>query len=113
MADRFLRHLAVLLLAATENPDLSLAKLPLADQTELAQLREWGTRSTSYPRDRTVADIFEEVAREYQGKTAVVAGGERISYAALDSRANTIAAVLRRAGVSEGDHVPLLLPRGL
>ena len=50
MADRFLRHLEVLLLAATENPNSSLAKLPLADQTELAQLREWGTHSTSYPR---------------------------------------------------------------
>ena len=113
MADRFLRHLEVLLLAATENPNLSLAKLPLADETELAQLREWGTHSTSYPRDRSVADIFEEVAREYQGKIAVVAGGDRISYAALDSRANAVAAVLRRAGVSEGDRVPLLLPRGV
>ena len=90
-----------------------LAKLPLADQTELAQLREWGTHSRSYPRDRTVAEIFEEVAREFQGKTAVVAGGDRISYAALNSRANAVAAALRRAGVSEGDRVPLLLPRGV
>ena len=113
MADRFLRHLEVLLLAATENPNSPLAKLPLADQTELAQLREWGTHSRSYPRDRSVPEIFEEVAREFQGKTAVVAGGDRISYAALNSHANAVAAALRRAGVSEGDRVPLLLPRGV
>jgi amino acid adenylation domain-containing protein len=113
MADRFLRHLEVLLLAATENPDSSLAKLPLADQTELARLREWGTHSTSYPRDRTVAEIFEEVAGEYQGKTAVVVGGDKISYGALNSHANKVAAMLRRAGVCEGDRVPLLLPRGV
>jgi len=72
MADRFLRHFEVLLLAATDNPNSPLTKLPLADQTELAQLREWGTHSTPFPRDRTVADIFEEVAREQKGRTALV-----------------------------------------
>jgi amino acid adenylation domain-containing protein len=113
MADRFLRHLEVLLLAATENPNSSLAMLPLADQTELAQLRAWGTHSTPYPRDRTVADIFEEVARKQKGSTALVTGGDRISYEALDSRANAVAAMLRRAGVNKGDRVPLLLPRGI
>ena len=85
----------------------------LADQTELAQLREWGTNSRSYPRDRSVTEIFEEVARKFEEKTAVVAGEHRISYAALNSRANAVAAALRRAGVSEGDRVPLLLPRGV
>ena len=40
-------------------------------------------------------------------------GGDRISYEALDSRANAVAAELRRAGVSKGDRVPLLLPRGV
>jgi len=113
MGDRLLRHLEALLLAATENPELPLAKLPLADQAELAQLREWGTHSAPYPRDRTVADIFEDVAREQKGKTALVAGGDRTSYETLDSRANTVAAMLRRAGVSKGDRVPLLLPRGV
>jgi amino acid adenylation domain-containing protein len=113
MGDRLLRHLEVLLLAATENPESPLAKLPLADQTELAQLREWGTHSIAYLRDRTVADIFEEVARKQKGRTALVAGGERISYEALDLRANAVAEVLRRAGVSKGDRVPLLLRRGI
>lgn len=113
MGDRLLRHLEVLLLAATENPELPVAKLPLADQTELAQLREWGTHSTPYPRDRTVADIFGEVAREQKRRTALVARGDRISYEVLDSRANAVAAILRRAGVRNGDRVPLLLPRGV
>src|ERR1019366_6366006 len=90
-----------------------LAKLPLADQTELAQLREWGIHSKPYPRDRTVADIFEDVVRYQKGKTALVSGRERISYEVLDSRANAVAAMLRRAGVSKGDRVPLLLPRGV
>jgi amino acid adenylation domain-containing protein len=112
MGDRFLRHLEALLLAAIENPESPLAKLPLTDQTELAQLREWGTHSKPYPRDRTVVDIFEDIAFEQKERTALVVGGDRISYAALDSRANAVAAMLRRAGVSSGDRVPLLLPRG-
>jgi pristinamycin I synthase-2 len=113
MADRLLHHLEVLLHAAIENPESPLAKLPLADQTELVQLREWETRPKPYPRDRTVADIFGQVARERKGRIALVAGGDRISYEALDSRANAVAAALRRAGVGDGDRVPLLLPRGV
>ena len=112
MGDRLLRHLEVLLLAATENPGTLLAKLPLADQSELAQLQRWGTNPALYSRDRTVVDMFEEVARKQKGRTALVAGPERISYSALDRRANAIAAMLRRAGVSKGDRVPLLLSRG-
>lgn len=113
MAGRLLHHLEVLLHAATENPESLLAKLPLADQTELVKLREWGTHSNSYARDRTVADIFEEVAREQKDRTALVAGADRITYQALDYRANAIAEMLRRAGVNKGDRVPLLLPRGV
>ena len=101
MADRFLRHFEMLLLAATERPMSLLAELPIADQTELVQLREWGTHSSAYPRDRTVADIFEEVARQQKGTIALVAGEARISYAALDSRANAVAAKLRRGGREE------------
>jgi amino acid adenylation domain-containing protein len=113
MADRFLRHFEMLLLAATESPESLVAKLPIADQGELIQLREWGTHASRYPRDRTVADIFQEVARQQEGTIALVAGESQISYAAVDSRANAVAAKLRRAGVSKGDRVPLLLPRGV
>ncbi len=113
MADRFLHHFEVLLFAATENPELPLAKLPLADRAELAQLREWGSRSVPYPRESTVTDIFEQVVRERRGLTALVAGQDRISYEDLEARANAVATLLRRSGVSKGDRIPLLLPRGI
>ena len=73
------------------DPGLPLAKLPLADQTELAQVRDWGTHSTSYPRDRTVAEIFEDVARERKGRIAVAAGEVGSHMESLDSRANAVA----------------------
>jgi amino acid adenylation domain-containing protein len=113
MADRFLGHLEMLLRAAIDNPDSCLAMLPLIDQAEIAQLRRWGSHSTSYPSDRTVVEIFEQVARKYHGNTAVVSGGIRVSYAELADRAHRIAALLRRTGVNQGDRVPLLLPRGI
>ena len=113
MADRLLHHLEVLLDAATENPQTLLARLPLADPSELAQVQQWGINPTPYPRDRTVVEIFEAVAREHQGRTALVAGADRISYGALDRRANAIAALLSRSGVRKGDRVPVLSPRGI
>jgi amino acid adenylation domain-containing protein len=113
MGDRFLRHLEVLLLAASEHPDLSLAKLPITDEAEQSQIRVWATHLTSYPRDRTVVDLFEQVVREHGSKIALVAEAERISYEVLNSRANAVALQLRGAGLHEGDRVALLLPRGI
>ena len=79
MADRLLHHLEVLLLAATENPELPLAKLPLADQTELARLREWGTHTTSYPREtlrhRHLRGGGAQTERQYRSR-----GGQRSDF---------------------------------
>ena len=113
MGDRFLGHFEVLLRAASESPDKALAELPLADEAEMARLRACEGHRSDYPRDRTITNLFEEVVRERKGQTALVQGSERISYEALDARANAIAATLSSAGVRKGDRVPLLLPRGV
>ncbi len=113
MGERLLKHLEVLLQAATESPDVPIAQLSLTDPTEVAQLRAWGTCEKPYPRDRSVPDLFEKVARERAGRVALVAGEVRVTYEALDGRANAVAAALHRAGVGRGDRVPLLMARGV
>ena len=59
-----------------------------------------------------LADLFESVARAVEDRTAVVAGARRLSYAALDERADRLAAVLRGVGVGPGDFVGVQLPNG-
>ncbi len=112
MAARLLRHLETLLRHATGNPEWVVEDLPLIDDEEAATLRNWGGRTTPYPRDRTVHDLFAEAARERGEATALVAGGTSVSYRSLDRRSNAVAEALREHGVGRGSRVGLLLPRG-
>jgi len=54
--------------------------------------------------------MLEETARRYGGKTAIVLGDRRLSYAELDEASNKVANALLKMGVSKGDRVAMLLP---
>lgn len=53
--------------------------------------------------------FFERTAARLPHQIALVADGQRHSYAQLDARANQLAAALRRRGVARGDRVALFL----
>ena len=56
-----------------------------------------------------IADLFEAVADTVPDRVAVVCGQTRLTYAALDVRANRLAHGLAALGVEAGDHVALYL----
>ncbi|MDG2308648.1 MAG: acyl-CoA synthetase [Candidatus Binatia bacterium] len=56
-----------------------------------------------------IADLFEQVADAVPEREALVCGGDRLSYAALDTRANRLAHYLSDKGVGPGQHVGLYL----
>ena len=53
--------------------------------------------------------MLEETARRYRGKTAIVSGDRRLSYADLDEASNKVANALIKMGVDKGDRVAMLL----
>lgn len=53
--------------------------------------------------------MLEEVVGRYGGKTAIVSGERRLSYADLDEASNKVANALIRMGVNKGDRVAMLL----
>jgi acyl-CoA synthetase (AMP-forming)/AMP-acid ligase II len=61
---------------------------------------------------RNLADIFEIVVDAVPEQEALVAGDRRLTFAALDERANRLAAVLAGAGIGPGDHVAAYLYNG-
>ena len=56
-----------------------------------------------------VESFLLESARRFPGKTALVAGAERLTYRELASRAAALAAELARQGVARGDRVVVFL----
>ena len=66
---------------------------------------------TDYPREKTIAQLFEEVAWQYPGSIATVCGSRKLSYSELNARANYLAAQLRRSGVGPGTMVGCCIER--
>ncbi|HEU4366805.1 MAG TPA: AMP-binding protein [Methylomirabilota bacterium] len=62
------------------------------------------------PRSRTLGALLDEIAAARPDAGAVVSRGERLTYAGLRDRADTLARALLALGVARGDRVALLLP---
>ena len=59
-----------------------------------------------------LAELFERVAAAVPDREAVVAPGRRLTYGALDDRANRLAHHLADNGIGAGDHIGLYLLNG-
>ena len=73
----------------------------------------WAGEATPYPRDATIARLFEMAALKYADRTAVVCGGSRITYRELNRKANRLASRLRGYGVGSETMVGLCVERSV
>ena len=80
----------------------------LLDQAEIATpvlpepFQSWSGTTTDYPRDKNVAQLFEETVAAHPNAVAVVFGGAQISYQELNKSANRLAHRLRRIRTEQG-----------
>ncbi|HEY3581938.1 MAG TPA: amino acid adenylation domain-containing protein, partial [Pyrinomonadaceae bacterium] len=116
---RMLEHWRVLLAAAVDQPEMSLAELPLLSEAEQQQVFEWNRTEVEYPRERTIDTLFAEqaartpfaVAVEYQRVTRLESA--TLSYEELNRRVNQLARYLRRLGVGPEVRVGVSIDRSL
>ena len=109
--ERFAGHYRNLLEAALANPDDPVSKLPLLGENERSKIASWNNTSTEYPRDLSLVDLFELRTKHAPEAPAVLERGRVLSYGELASRAENLAAKLRRSGVGPGTNVGLLFER--
>jgi amino acid adenylation domain-containing protein/non-ribosomal peptide synthase protein (TIGR01720 family) len=110
--DGLIRCYRTLLEGAAANPSTPLSRLPLLDEEERRRiLVEWNNTATAYPRDASVAALFEEQARKTPRAPAVEFGPDRWTYQELDRRANQVAHRLLAQGAGKGDVIALSMER--
>jgi amino acid adenylation domain-containing protein len=68
-------------------------------------------RTTDYPRDATVPELFAKQVARRPDATAVQLGMEALTYAELAARADAIAARLAELGIGRGDYVGVCVER--
>ena len=110
---RMLGHYEQLLKAVVENPEQRVWNLPLLTEAEREQLERWNQTARDYPRDKTIAELFEEHAAKTPNVVAVEYEEQELKYGDLNRRANRLAHYLRALGVKPDTLVAVCVDRSL
>jgi amino acid adenylation domain-containing protein len=111
---RMVEHFQNLLEGIVEDPKRRLSELPMLTGAELEQTIADGRHSTrEYPSHTCIHQLFEACAEAQPDAVAAIFGGEHLSYAELNRRANQVARFLRSEGVEPGDLVGVCMDHSL
>ncbi len=109
---RWARHFERLLAGIAEHPEAPVSVLPLMTAEEERQLiAVWNDTGIEFRHEATLADLLAEQAARTPEATALLFGGDRLTYGELDRRANRVARRLRALGVAPESRVAVCLER--
>ena len=108
--ERMATHLAALADSAAANPATPVSRLSVLTDAERLQLAAWNDTETDSPHV-LVQDIVSAQLLVGAERVALRCGGETLTYAQLDGRANRLAHRLRALGVRRGHLVGVCLER--
>ncbi|MFH0733031.1 MAG: amino acid adenylation domain-containing protein [bacterium] len=108
-------HLFELIRNILKNPDEIINKIEIITQKEKEKiLNVFNDTKTLYPKERTIAQLFEEIAEQYSEKPAVVFQGNPITYRQLNEKANCLAyKLMTNYGLKLDEPVVILMDRSL
>lgn len=113
-ADRIISHLANLLELVTEQSETSIDDLDILEPGERRQLlSDWNATQVDYPRVDLIHRLIEGQVEKSAESTAVLFEDQSLTYFELNTRANQLAACLRRAGVGPESLVGVFMDRSL
>lgn len=113
-ARRMLGHYENILAAIVADTYTKVGEIILLSDVERRRLlADFNPPATDYPKDKSLADLFEEQASRSPDKVALVFEDETLTYAQLNARANQLARVLQGKGIENGAVVALLVNRSL
>ncbi|HEX4694088.1 amino acid adenylation domain-containing protein [Sphingomonas sp.] len=107
---RMIGHWLTILRAVAEDMGCPIRDLPLLDSVESQLLVDWNNTARRH-KAKLLVEAVSAQAKARPDAVAVRFGDQSISYAALDARAQAIAAALRAAGLGKSDLVGVCLDR--
>lgn len=110
MATHFLQLISSIL----EKPDSLISEINLISPSERKRLLfEFNQTKNDFPKDQTVTQQFEQQVEKYFDKIALVLGEEQLTYSELNQRANQLARLLVKKGVSSNQVIGLMVKRSV
>nr|UXB95150.1 non ribosomal peptide synthetase [Pseudomonas syringae] len=109
--ERYRGYMECLLRAMLADADQPVHGVALPDDDERRLLALFNDTDHYYPSGQTIHGLFEAQVQRTPDAEALVHGGERLSYAQLNERANRLAWHLREQGVQPDDRVAICVER--
>ncbi|SFS46689.1 non-ribosomal peptide synthetase [Marininema halotolerans] len=111
---RVTEHFHCLLAAMLAAPDRNLSEMSILPDCERDRvLQQFNETESDYPKEQSVADLFEQQVKKTPDKTAIVFQDRTMTYSELNARANRVAHLLVRKGINEGCTVGIMVERSL
>jgi len=104
-------QLKLMIEAVTVNPEIQVKDINIVTEAEQALLQAFNNTETDYPKDKTLAELFEEQVQRTPNNVAVVFEDKRITYRELNDKANQVARMLRHGGVTANSIVGIMAER--
>ena len=112
--ERMTQHFRELIASAVADPERPLSRLSMLTRDERSKvLVDWPSEAPIETHDRPVKELFEEQATRTPDAPAVAFEGERLSYDALNRRANRLARRLQELGVGPNRLVGVFMEKSL
>jgi amino acid adenylation domain-containing protein len=111
--DRLWEYLTAYLQSAIAAPEQRAAAVSLLTSRERQVLAEWNATERAYPRETSLAELFEAQEERTPGAIAVVYGEQRLTYRELNQRANQLAHELCKHGAGPDQLVGLFVERSI
>lgn len=97
-----------------ENKEIKLKDIEIVTPDEKNKiLYTFNNTNADYPKDKTIAQLFEEQVEKTPDNIALVFGNEQLTYRELNERANSLAYCLRNKGIGRNDIVGIMVNRSL
>lgn len=112
--NRVMNYLCSLCISMIRNPYARVKDLKLLTKEDEQKLYS-GIKPTdlSYDKNKTINQLFEEQAKKNPNKIAIEFNSETITYSELNSRANKLAHILQKKGVTTEKVVALMVRRSI
>ena len=97
-----------------ENKEIKLNNIEIVTEEERKELLSvFNNTNVNYPRNKTIVDLFEEQVNTTPNKIAVVCENEKITYAQLNEKANSLARFLLKNGVKGKDVIGIRIDKSI
>ena len=108
------KHYSNILTSCLDNLNVKISNICMLSEAERNKiLYDFNNTKTDYPKDKTIAELFEEQAKKTPNNTAVVFGMQKLTYKELNEKANSLAYYLRKTGIVTNDLVGVMVNRSL